>query len=92
MKVQRDGRSFTVDLTVDGEGVVSHVGAALIAAALEIGRRYRFQGRPRSLLSASCAARPGFPGAIINFAKGSFSFAYGRRLTTTLTRDHQVRQ
>ncbi len=59
--------------------------------ALEIGRRYRFQGRPRSLLSASCAAPPGFPGAIFNFAKGSFSFANGQRLTTTLTRDCQVR-
>jgi len=31
MKVQRDGRSFTVDVTADGEGVVSHAGAALLA-------------------------------------------------------------
>jgi hypothetical protein len=60
--------------------------------ALEIGRRYRFQGQPRSLLSASCAAPAGFPGAIFNFAKGSFSFANGQRLTTTLTRDCQVRR
>lgn len=35
MKVQRDGRSFTVDVTADGEGVVSHAGAALIAAAAD---------------------------------------------------------
>jgi hypothetical protein len=59
---------------------------------LEIGRRYRYRGLPRSLLSASCAAPAGFPGAIFNFAKGSFSFANGQRLTTTLTRDCQVRQ
>ena len=31
MKVQRDGRSFTVDVTVDGEGLVSHAGSALLA-------------------------------------------------------------
>jgi hypothetical protein len=31
MKVQRNGRSFTVDVTADGEGVVSHAGAALLA-------------------------------------------------------------
>lgn len=58
--------------------------------SLEIGRRYRFRGRPRSLLSASCAAPPGFPGAIFNFAKGTFYFANGQRLTTTLTRACQV--
>ncbi len=31
MKVQRKGREFTVDVTADGEGVVSHAGAALLA-------------------------------------------------------------
>lgn len=31
MKVQRDGRSFTVEVTADGEGIVSHAGAALLA-------------------------------------------------------------
>lgn len=31
MKVQRNGREFTVDVTADGEGVVSHAGAALLA-------------------------------------------------------------
>lgn len=35
MKVQRDGRSFTVDVTADGEGVVSHAGTALLAEAAE---------------------------------------------------------
>jgi hypothetical protein len=29
--VQRDGRSFTVEVTPDGEGLVSHAGAALVA-------------------------------------------------------------
>ena len=31
MKVQRDGRNFTVDVAADGEGLVSHAGAALLA-------------------------------------------------------------
>lgn len=35
MKVQREGREFTVDVTADGEGVVSHAGAALLAEAAD---------------------------------------------------------
>ncbi len=31
MKVQRNGRSFTVDVSPDGEGLVSHAGSALLA-------------------------------------------------------------
>jgi hypothetical protein len=31
LRVQRDGRSFTVDVVADGSGVVSHAGAALLA-------------------------------------------------------------
>ena len=31
MRVKRDGRSFTVDVTADGAGLVSHAGAALLA-------------------------------------------------------------
>lgn len=58
---------------------------------LTIGRRYRYAGRPRSFLSASCAAPAGFPGAIFDFARGSFSFSNGQRLTTTLVRNCRVR-
>jgi hypothetical protein len=35
LRVQRDGRSFTVEVTPDGEGLVSHVGAALLAEAAD---------------------------------------------------------
>lgn len=31
MRVQRDGRGFTVDVSADGDGLVSHAGAALLA-------------------------------------------------------------
>ena len=35
MKVQRNGRKFTVEVTADGEGVVSHAGAALLAGTAD---------------------------------------------------------
>lgn len=35
MKVQRNGREFTVEVTAEGEGVVSHAGAALLAEAAD---------------------------------------------------------
>jgi hypothetical protein len=35
LKVTRDGRSFTVDVVLDGDGLVSHAGAALLAVAAD---------------------------------------------------------
>lgn len=35
MRVQRDGRSFKVDVVSDGEGLVSHEGSALLAGVAE---------------------------------------------------------
>jgi len=35
MKVQHDGREFTVEVMADGEGVVSHAGAALLAGTAD---------------------------------------------------------
>jgi hypothetical protein len=35
LKVQRDGRSFTVEVAADGEGLVSHAGTALLAQVAE---------------------------------------------------------
>jgi hypothetical protein len=58
---------------------------------LSFDRRYRFAGRPRSFLSARCAAPSGFPGTIFTLARGRFVFANGQQLTTTLTRDCRVR-
>jgi hypothetical protein len=58
---------------------------------MTIGRRYRHGGESRSFLSASCAAPPGFPGAIFQLAKATFVFANGQRLRTGLLRDCKVR-
>jgi hypothetical protein len=35
LRVQRDGRRFTVDVVSDGDGLVSHAGAALLAEAAD---------------------------------------------------------
>jgi hypothetical protein len=59
--------------------------------SLTFGRRYRHRGEARSFISARCAAPPGFPGALFNFVRGSFTFANGKTVTTTLARDCVVR-
>jgi hypothetical protein len=59
--------------------------------SLSFGRRYSHRGKRLSFLSAACAAPSGFPGAIFPFARGSFLFADGRRLTSTVVRDCRVR-
>ncbi len=58
---------------------------------LRIGRNYTYRGQRHSFLSASCPAPAGFPGAIFSLARGSFFFADGRKLETTLTRTCRVR-
>lgn len=59
--------------------------------SLTFGRKYRADGEQRSLISARCAAPAGFPGALFTFARGVFTFADGRQVTTTLARDCVVR-
>jgi hypothetical protein len=59
--------------------------------SLDFGRKYRYAGEQRSFVSARCAAPAGFPGALFSFARGTFTFADGKSLTTTLARDCVVR-
>jgi len=58
---------------------------------LTIGRKYRYEGRRRSFISASCAAPQGFPGAIYQLAKATFTFAGGIQLVSKLPSDCAVR-
>lgn len=58
---------------------------------LSIGRRYRYAGKSRSFISASCAAPAGFSAAVYQLARATFSFANGQRLKTGLSRDCRVR-
>ena len=59
--------------------------------ALVFNRRYTYRGKRYSFLSARCAAPAGFPGAIFSFTRGTFVFADGKQIVTTLTRDCTVR-
>ncbi len=65
-------------------GYVTHV-------SLVFNRRYEYRGKGYSFLSARCAAPSGFPGAIFSFTRGTFSFANGQQIVTTLTRNCTVR-
>jgi hypothetical protein len=58
---------------------------------LRVGREYTYRGQPRSFISASCPAPAGFPGAVFTLARGSFYFAGGKKIDTTLARDCRVR-
>ena len=58
---------------------------------MRLKRIYTYNGRRHSFVSAGCAAPVGFPGAVFPFAKASFEFADGRRVTSTLIRDCKVR-
>ncbi len=65
---------------------------SLTQIELTIGRRYRYRGRSRSYLSASCEAPAGLRLAFFRFARGSFFFGNGQKLRTTLTRYCRVHE
>jgi hypothetical protein len=71
-----DGRFGTV-LTTTVPKLAGGLGS-ITELQLKIGRRYSDRGRPRSYLSAACAAPAGFPGATFTFARGVFEFEGGR--------------
>jgi hypothetical protein len=75
--------SITIPRLAAGLGYVTDLNIA-------IGRRFHYNGGMHSLLSASCAAPAGLPGAIFTFAKATFTFANGQALTPSLVRDCKV--
>lgn len=58
---------------------------------LKIGRTYTYRGERRSFISAACAAPSGFTVGVFPLARGSFFFADGRKIQTTLSRNCRVR-
>lgn len=54
-------------------------------------RIYTYKGKRHSYINAACPAPEGFPGAVYSFARGKFTFAGGRTVSTTLVRDCKVR-
>lgn len=59
---------------------------------MKLRRIYTYRGERHSFINAACAAPAGFPGAVYPFARGNFKFAEGRRVTSTLVRDCDVRK
>jgi len=57
---------------------------------LTLGRRYRYAGRPRSFLSASCSAPAGLPGGVYKLARATFTFPE-ETLTSNLSGSCKVR-
>lgn len=53
-------------------------------------RTYEFGGKRRSYVSAACSAPAGFPGAVFPFARASYGFDDGQRVTTTVVRSCHV--
>jgi hypothetical protein len=58
---------------------------------MKLSRRYSFQGKRRSFLSASCPAPKGFGSAPFPLIRASFGFDDGRNLTSTLNRSCKAR-
>ncbi len=58
---------------------------------MKLQRRFTYRGKRRSYVSAACPAPAGFPGAVYQFARAKYTFAGGRRVTSTLTRNCKVR-
>jgi hypothetical protein len=57
---------------------------------MTLDRQYRYRGKPRSYISAACAAPAGFPGAVFPLAKARYGFANGQTLKTTVVRSCRV--
>lgn len=53
--------------------------------SMRLHRRYSYGGKRRSFASAGCPAPKGFSGALFAFARASFHFAGGKRISETLT-------
>jgi hypothetical protein len=58
---------------------------------MRLHRIYTYDGRRHSFISAACEAPSGFPGAVFQFARGSFKFSEGEEVDTELVRNCRVR-
>jgi hypothetical protein len=76
--------TLTATLPQSDENVVTGID-------LKLQRSFTYKGKQHSYASAGCPAPKGFPGATFPFAKASYAFAGGKKLTSTLTRSCGVR-
>jgi hypothetical protein len=61
------------------------------AIHLDLHRTFKFRGEMRSYATASCPAPDGFPGATFTFAKATYTFAGGKKLSSLLSRSCRAR-
>lgn len=59
---------------------------------MRLARKYHFQGKRKSFLSANCPTPKGVPIASFKLARTSFSFERGPKLSSTLTDECRVRR
>lgn len=86
--VTRAKGTFGSTLTASLPEVTPDAGS-VTGLSLKLGKTYRYRGKRRSYLSASCPAPMGSHSAIFPFAKAEFGFAGGRTLASTLIRTCQ---
>ena len=53
---------------------------------IRVARKFRFKGREKSYLTASCPAAPGFGGGFLSLARATYTFAGGNQLETETVR------
>jgi hypothetical protein len=93
--------SFTLPFVIGGtRGTFGTTLTATLPAAdgnsvtgieLVLSRTFSYRGHRRSFASAGCPAPKGFPGATFPFAKASYTFVGGKKLSSTLTRSCRAR-
>ncbi|HEX5713553.1 MAG TPA: hypothetical protein VFX85_09595 [Solirubrobacterales bacterium] len=93
--------SFTLPFVITGsKGAFGTVLTAKLPAGdnnivtgieLNLQRNYTYRGKRRAFASAGCPAPKGFSRAPFPFAKVSYAFVGGRKLSQTLTRSCKVR-
>jgi hypothetical protein len=78
------GTTLTATLPVADGNFVSGI-------ELTLHRTFTYRGKAHSYVSAGCPAPKGFSRAVFPFARATYAFAGGRRLTSTLTRSCEAR-
>jgi hypothetical protein len=58
---------------------------------MTLGRSFTYKGQRRSYANAGCPAPKGFSGATFSFAKASYAFAGGKKLSSILQRSCRAR-
>jgi hypothetical protein len=63
----------------------------LTAIEMTLSRRYAYQGKSHSYISAGCPAPKGFGRAVFDLVRGTFAFEGGQSISSTLTDQCRVR-